>query len=156
MSLTEELRAERVGNLDISAFTQVSHTTTVRETVARMRDKRHDVCLIVDEDSKLVGIFTGREFIRKDAIQSELLDAPISEIMIKELTPIRADMVAADAFALLDKKRFQNLPVIDENDQVLGNMSHHSVMNFLADQYPEIIVNHPPRPDRFPRKAEGG
>ena len=156
MSLSEELRAEQVGSLDISAFTQVSHTLSVRDTITQMRDNNQDFCLITNEDGKLVGIFTARDFMRKVAQQFDLLNAPIADVMSSKLTLIQEDSVAADAFSLLDKTGYQNLPVVDGNGRVAGNMSHHSVMDFLAGQYPELIVNHPPRPDRFPDKAEGG
>ncbi|MCK5923738.1 MAG: CBS domain-containing protein [Methylococcales bacterium] len=156
MSLSEELRAEQVGNLDISAFTQVSHTLSVQDTITQMRDNNHDFCLITNEDDKLIGIFTARDFMRKVATQLTLLNAPISEVMSSKLAPVQDDSVAADGFRLLDETGYRNLPVLDGNGRIVGNMSHHSVMDFIAGQYPELIVNHPPRPDRFPAKAEGG
>ena len=156
MSLSEELRTEQVGSLDISAFTQVSHTLSVRDTITQMRDNSQDFCLITDADDQLVGIFTARDFLRKVATQLSLLDAPISEAMSSKLTLIQEDSVAADGFKLLDETGYRNLPVLDGNGRIAGNMSHHSVMDFIAGQYPELIVNHPPRPDRFPAKAEGG
>jgi hypothetical protein len=35
-------------------------------------------------------------------------------------------------------------------------MTHQSIIHYLASRYPVEVQNQPPRPDQFPRKAEGG
>jgi CBS-domain-containing membrane protein len=61
-----------------------------------------------------------------------------------------------EALHLMDAHHFRNLPAVDEQGQIIGNMTHQAVITYLAARYPVEVLNRPLRADRFPRKAEGG
>jgi CBS domain-containing protein len=69
---------------------------------------------------------------------------------------IQPDSSAATALSMMDDNHFRNLPAVDTAGQIVGSMTHHSIINYLATRYPVEILNQPPRPDQFPKKAEGG
>ncbi|MEZ4712878.1 MAG: CBS domain-containing protein [Caldilineaceae bacterium] len=156
MTLESELREEHVSHLDLSGFSRVVSGMTVRDVMSQMRAERHNACLITDADDKLVGIFTDRDVLRKVVNAPQKLDAPIDEVMTKAPVTIRPDLSAAAALRTMDENHFRNLPAVDENGAILGDMTHQSIINFLAARYPVEILNRPPDPDRFPRKPEGG
>jgi hypothetical protein len=56
----------------------------------------------------------------------------------------------------MDANHFRNLPAVDADGTIVGNMTHQSIINYLAARYPIEVLNQPPRPDQFPSKAEGG
>ena len=155
MTLEQELQAENVSHLDLSGFSQVASGTTIRETIARMRAGRHNVCLVTAED-KLVGIFTDRDVLRKVVANPEVLDNPIDSVMTRNPITIKPDASAATALRLMDDNHFRNVPAVDADGTVVGSMSHLAIVNYLATRYPIEVQNQPPRPDQFPRKAEGG
>ncbi|MFQ5400232.1 MAG: cyclic nucleotide-binding/CBS domain-containing protein [Anaerolineae bacterium] len=155
MTLEEELRSERISHLDLSEYSQVSGNTTVRETLAAMREAGCNVCLIVDEGS-LVGVFTDRDVLRKVATRPETWDQPIREFMTPNPISVRPDTSAAEALLLMDSSKFRNLPVVSESGEVCGNMTHRAIIQYLAGRYPIEVLNQPPKLDQFPRKAEGG
>ena len=155
MTLEQELQAEQVSHLDLSGFSCVSSGTTVRETIARMRADRHKVCLIT-ADNKLVGIFTDRDVLHRVAPDLETLDKPIDAVMTASPITIRPDSSAATALRLMDDHKFRNLPAVDEEGHIVGSMTHQSIISYLATRYPVEVLNQPPRPDHFPRRAEGG
>lgn len=155
MTLESELRAEQVSHLDLSGFSTASRETSVRTVVARMREEKHNVCLITTDD-KLVGIFTDRDILTKVIDQPATLDQPIAAVMTADPVTATADMSAADALRLMEKGHFRNLPVLDKSGNILGDMTHQSILDYLAARYPVEVLNLPPDPERFPRKQEGG
>lgn len=155
MTLESELREEQVSHLDLSAFSQAPSGTSVRDVLAQLRADRHNACLVTD-GQKLIGIFTDRDVLRKVVNSPQMLDAPIDEVMTKAPITIRPTMSAATALRTMDENHFRNLPAVDENGEIMGDMTHQSIIDFLAARYPVEILNRPPDPERFPRKPEGG
>lgn len=155
MSLKSELGEELVTHLDLSGFCQADSGTPTREVIARMRQEGHGVCLIL-ADKRLVGIFTERDVLRRVVGVAEVLDQPINQVMTANPHVANPGMSAADALALMDEAHFRNLPVVDQNGNVLGDMTYQSIINYLAARYPTAVLNRPPDPERFPRKPEGG
>ncbi|MEZ4679314.1 MAG: CBS domain-containing protein [Caldilineaceae bacterium] len=155
MTLESELRAEQVSHLDLSGFSTATRDTPIRAVIEQMRNEKHNVCLVTTHD-RLVGIFTDRDILTKVVDQPGILDQPIETVMTTDPTTATADMSAADALRLMQKGHFRNLPVLDKNGKILGDMTHQSVLDYLAARYPIEVLNLPPDPERFPRKPEGG
>lgn len=155
MSLQTELKSERVDHLAIDGFSKVSIGTSIRNTLAQMRTDGKTVCLVTDNNG-LVGIFTDRDVMRKVIDVPGILDKPVDEVMT--LHPITAgpQASAADALRLMDENQFRNLPIVDTDGNLLGNMTHQAIIQYLADRYPVEVLNRPSDPEHFPRKAEGG
>ena len=155
MSLKEELMNEQVSHLDLSGFCQIASGTAVRQSLANMRQNKTNVCLVT-KDNELVGIFTERDVLTKVATNPANLDVAVDEIMTPNPITVAPETSAADALWLMDAKQFRNLPVVNKNGRIVGNMTHQAVISFLAARYPVEVLNRPPRPDLFPRKQEGG
>ncbi|RMG97199.1 MAG: CBS domain-containing protein [Chloroflexi bacterium] len=155
MNLKQELKAEKVIHLDLSGYCQVESGTPIRDVLAQMRAEKHNVSLVV-ADGKLVGIFTDRDVLRKVAAQPETWDLPVDEVMTRNPVTVTADTSAAAALKLIEEKNFRNVPVVDEDGRILGDMTFRAIIKYLADRYPIQILNRPPNPERFPRKPEGG
>jgi len=155
MSLKEELEAEQVTHLDLSGYCQTERKTAVKEVLALMRQNRASVCLVL-EGGELAGIFTERDVMRKVALRPELLGEPVEAVMTPRPITISGRSSAAEALRLMHEKHIRNLPVVDENGRVAGDMTHRSIIQYLAARYPVEVLNRPPRPAQFPRKVEGG
>lgn len=155
MSLEQELKAEQVVHLDLTAFCQVEAGTAVQDALTEMRHKNVNVC-IVTAGEKLTGIFTDRDVLSRVANNSELLMQPIDTVMTADPITIGPETSAAAALWLMDAKGIRNLPVVDEDGRILGAMTHQAVIHYLAARYPIEVQNRPPHPEQFPRKPEGG
>jgi len=155
MSLETELRGQKVAHLDLSSFSLVNSGATVRSALAQLRSDNNNACLVIDGDV-LKGIFTDRDVLRKVIGAPELLDGPIDHVMTPAPITIGPDVSAAEALRLMDKHHFRNLPVVRENGELVGNMTHQAVITYLAARFPVELLNRPPEADRFPRKPEGG
>jgi CBS domain-containing protein len=155
MRLKKELRSERVAHLDLTAFSRVLPTSSVFEAVSIMRQEGTHVCLILD-GQKLEGIFTERDVLRKVVPNPETWEKPISELMTPSPITIGMDAAASDALWLMSEKGIRNLPAVDENGGVVGNLTNQSIIDYLAARYPIDILNLPPDPNNYPDTVEGG
>lgn len=155
MSLKKDLTEELVTHLNLSSFCQVTIGTSVRAVLATMREKGRGVCLVLD-GTQLVGIFTERDVLNKVVSTPEILDDPIDNVMTPNPKSITPDLHAAEALAQMDAESFRNLPVVNKDGQVIGNMTYQAIIDYLAGLYPVEVLNRPPNPEQFPRKPEGG
>ncbi len=155
MSLKEELEAERVGQLDLSGYCLVESGTPVRAVIDMMRQTGSRAALVTG-DGALLGIFTERDVLRRVMGEDGELDAPIDLLMSTDVITITPDMSAAAALWLMDERHIRNLPIVDEKRQIVGGMTHAAIIDYLATRYPVEVLNRSPRPEQYPRKAEGG
>ncbi len=159
MSLRQELEAEQVRHLDLKGYCLVTSGTSVRDTLGQMRAAGGRTALIVrgeEPNRELIGIFTERDVMRRVAGEPEALDGPVDAVMTAQPVTVLPDTTAADALWLMDDHHFRNLPVIDRQGNILGDMNYASIIQYLAARYPVEVLNRSPRPDQFPRKPEGG
>ena len=155
MNLAVELQEEKVAHLDLSGFSQVPSGTTVREALNKLRAERHNICLIT-QGTHLLGIFTDRDVLRRVVGVEGAIDGPIDSVMTRNPITITPDAPALDALSIMDEHQFRNLPVVDSQGNVVGDMTHQAIIAYLATRYPVEVLNRPLQADRFPRRAEGG
>lgn len=155
MNLKEDLHTEQVNHLDLTGFCQVETGSIIREVVGKMRAENVNVGLVMEEGS-LIGILTDRDVLRRVAEHREIWNEPVDSIMTPTPVTIDPTASAADALWLMDEKRIRNLPAVDGAGNVVGNMTHQAVIDYLAARYPTEILNLPPNPNQFPDQVEGG
>jgi len=154
MSLEHDLRHELVAHLDLSQFTEVALGTSIRKTIERMRSKGHHSA-IVTKEGVLAGIFTDRDLMRRVVDAPEIWDHPIDEVMTPSPFTVNLNDPAYTAFSLMDEKHFRNVPVVDDEGKVVGNLTHYAVIKYLADRFPESVYNLPPEPDQVASNRDG-
>lgn len=155
MSIEHDLQAEKVTTLDLSEYTIVESGTSVRETIARMESTGHN-CAFVTRNGKLTGIFTDRDVLRRVVDRPDLWDHAIDEVMTHNPHTVKASQTAGEALALMESLHFRNTPVINEAGEIVGNLTHFALIRYLADNFPEEVINLPPEPDQFGEDRYGG
>ena len=93
--------------------------------------------------------------MRRVAGTPEMLDGPIDAGDDARPITILPDTSAADALWLMDDHHFRNLPVIDRQGNILGDMTHAAIIQYLAARFPVEVFNRSARPDQYPSKPEG-
>ncbi len=154
-SLKEELENEQVRHLDLSRCSVVESGTTVRVTLDRMRTAAGQPVLVV-RGSELVGIFTERDVLQRVMNRPETLDGPVDAVMTAGPITVLPDASAAEALGLMDDHHFRNLPVVDRQGNILGDMTYAALIAYLGARYPVEVQNRPLRPEQYPSKPEGG
>src|SRR5437867_9198912 len=116
------LNNETVAELEPHAGLRVSPLTPVGETIKLMQENRTG-CALVCEGSKLVGIFTEQDYVRRVLGQHLSPDTPMSACMSRNPARVRSSESVATLVGRFHLGRLRRLPVVDEQDRVVGCVS---------------------------------
>ena len=112
-----------------SEIWSVSPETTVFEAIKLMAEKNIGALLVMS-DSKLVGLFTERDYARKIALQGKSSkDTRVREIFTGVVITVRPDDSAEDCMKLMTEHRVRHLPVVDKG-VVIGIVSIGDLVNW--------------------------
>lgn len=96
-----------------------------------------------------VGIYTERDVLYRlasDRIPVRDGDGKLfSEVMSQPVVTIRRQATLHDALALMHRARHRHLVVVDKAGELRGLLTSSDVVQYIADQFPEDVVNLPPR-----------
>lgn len=99
----------------------ISQEASLREAIAVMTDSPlRGIANIVDDDGKLVGVFTDGDLRRLLSRREDVLDLSMREVMTKNPTTIREDRLAAEAVHVFHAREFDNMPVVDAEGRAVG------------------------------------
>ena len=94
----------------------------------QMRERKAGSVLVVDGDGKLVGIFTGRDAVRRVLGAGKGSETRLSEAMTSNPTTIDASKSAIEALRLMWDGGFRHVPLMD-GDKIVGVVSRGDFEN---------------------------
>lgn len=121
-------------------------TVSPTDTVGRLSEifaklPIHHV-LVVEAD-KLIGVVSDRDVLKnispfvntkaEEAKDTFTLSRQAKQIMSKKPVTIRVDRPVREAGKLMLEKKVSLLPVVDENEQLIGVLSWKDVMRFIVE-----------------------
>lgn len=135
-----------VGELSPRPHARVETTAPLARVVDEMKAKGRG-CVLVEEDGALVGIFTERDLVaRVDHGSRAWLDIPVKDVMTSSPMVSRpSDSLAEALRRMVDGKR-RHLPIVDADGKVKGLVSVRDILAFVAQRFPEEMMNLPPEP----------
>ena len=68
---------------------------------------------------------------------------------------LRMDSTVREALELMQTGRFRNVPIIDEDGVLVGIVREQDILKYLAETFPEELLNLPPRPHQQMQESEG-
>jgi len=98
----------------------INENKKVSEVLFAITAARSGAAIIVDSAGKLKGIFTDGDLRRSLARNKNLPSCLIKEVMTKNPTVVKKDMLAAEAMRILQSKKIDEVPVVDKNMRPLG------------------------------------
>ncbi|MBM7652576.1 KpsF/GutQ family sugar-phosphate isomerase [Neobacillus cucumis] len=102
---------------------------TVKEALFLMTAVGLGATSVVDEQGHMIGIVTDGDIRRAFALEQDILFKNVSDLCNYAPIVIREDMLAAEAFHLMEEKKVNVLPVVDENYKPIGMIHIHDLMN---------------------------
>ena len=111
----------------------VSLETIVKDALKLMAKKDIGAVLII-EDTKIVGIFSERDFARHMVSVDVLSDAMlVKDLMSQPVFFVNPDQAIEECMAVMTSKHFRHLPVL-ENGQLIGLVSIGDVVKQLISE----------------------
>lgn len=98
----------------------VLEDAVIGNAVQAITRARCGLCMIVDNDGKLVGVYTDGDFRRDWSDGLDLSSAPVSVYMNKHPKSIHSDASGGEALDIMHELRINALPVLDGQGLVCG------------------------------------
>lgn len=146
---------QRLHDLPLEEPAVVSPFIPVRTAVATMQEGSRS-CVLAVEDGRLAGIFTERDVMTKCMDEGFDWDQPLNAtVMTREPRTIASNRTIAEAIMLMQQHHYRTLPVMT-GGSVVGLVRLGDLLRHLAEEYPEDVLNLPPRPHQVMERPEGG
>jgi CBS domain-containing protein len=151
----QKFMGKRLAELPLVEPLMVSSSTSVRDTVARMAGESYS-CAIAQDDGRVAGIFTERDVLTRCMADDFDWAQPLSAgVLTREPRTVTPDHSVGDAIALMRKFGYRTLPVVD-GARVAGLIRLQNLLTHLAEEFPDEVLNIPPRPHQVMGRREGG
>jgi CBS domain-containing protein len=120
-------------------------TATVTEAIARMLERRQAGVLIVDDAGRLAGIFTERDVLTRVAgVSRDATRTALREVMTPNPEALSATDRIAYAVHSMSVAGYRTVPLVDSERRPVGVVTVSDVIRWLAQLYPEAVLNLPP------------
>ena len=107
----------------------VDESASLLEALEVMSAKGLGMTTVVNQDQQLLGIFTDGDIRRLlDHGESNLNTVNIAQVMTRDCLSINKQQLAAEALQLMETKRINALPVVDENNKIIGALNMHHLL----------------------------
>jgi len=158
-ALNEVIRETQVLDLGPLPAPRLAPAATVQQGLQFLVRGRRGAIVVV-ELMRPVGIFTERDVLQR--LPEELFTSreqrnrtPLREVMSSPPVTVRRQETLADAMAKMDDQQLRHLVVVDRNGDLKGLLTTSDLVQFLTDQFPDDLVNLPPRLHQQYRTPEG-
>lgn len=106
----------------------IRDTQCIKDALIEMSAKGLGMTAIVDNRGQLNGLFTDGDLRRILEQRIDIHSTLISEVMTRSCTTATADMLAAEALNIMERKRINGLIVIDENRHPIGALNMQDLL----------------------------
>ncbi len=137
--VAEVLKVKRSGSVMIENPYVIGSEQTVSDAIKYAEEKDISGLLVVDSESKLVGILTDRDFL----FQSDT-SCLVQDIMTKDVVTAKPGISLDEAKEILHKNRIEKLPLVDDSRQVKGLITSKDISNI--ENYPSASKDKKGRP----------
>ena len=110
----------------------VSEQATVQDALLVMTKNKTGATAVVDKKGSLKGYFTDGDLRRLLQKKQNILNLKITEVMTKNPFAFPKDMPAIEAAKIINARKFDNAPVVDTKNKVIGFLDKDNLIEFIA------------------------
>lgn len=133
----------------------IGTTASIGAALAAVQKNGKGYVLIV-EDGHPRAIMSEREVLMKIVARDVKYDANVMEYSSKIPVTLTDNETIARAVKLMIAEGVDNIPIVDKSGRATSVLRALDVIGFLAEAFPEQLLNLPPKPHQTMTKAEGG
>lgn len=137
--LERAIGEEPVGTIRHEPFTTIMPSTPIRVAVDLLAGLEIACLMVTDEDNHLLGVFTHRDVLDKVALNFDnLQESPLSDVMTTEAISVHESDSVAAALCVMAVGGYRHVPVLDENEQVVGIVGPQRLTEFLQEKFQQL------------------
>jgi CBS domain-containing protein len=131
--------------------------TSLADCIAAIqRTGTGDSVFVTNPDGTLAGVLAERDIFGRIVGGDVDLAQPVETMMTAKPRHLHPEATVRDAIELMQTGRYRNVPLLDDDDSLIGVIRPQDILKYLAESFPEELLNLPPRPHQTMRKPEGG
>ena len=109
---------------------------TVQNACRRMKERRVGAVLVVDDQQRLIGIFTGRDAVCAHADCRGAAETKLVDVMTRNPDTIAPERTAIDALRTMSVRGFRHLPIVKDG-RITGIVSRGDFKGMEFDRLEE-------------------
>jgi CBS domain-containing protein len=152
--LRKSLKSEQIQSLKLRPPLTVNRSSSLKDVLAQMKEEKKGYAVVTDH-KKVLGIFTERDILTRVIEQKTDLNVPIEKVMTANPRVLKTIDSVADAIRLMSEGSYRHIPLVDENENIMGLLGVRDLIQYLAEHYPYEVYNLPPDPQQVIRTPEG-
>ncbi len=134
----------------------VSPGTSLADCLALIRRTGvADSVFVTGPDGVLLGVLTERDIFGVLVASGSDLAAPVEWMMVEHPWTLNLEQPIRHAIDLMQTGRYRNLPLVDDDGILVGVVRPVDVLKYLAEAFPEELLNLPPVTDQRMAATEG-
>ena len=104
-----------------------------------MKEKNIGYVIVTNENNKIEGIFSERDYARKCVLEGlNSQDTKVNQLMSKNIISISGDEQIDACMKIMTDKRIRHLPVLKENE-ILGIISIGDVVKIIINEQKYVL-----------------
>jgi len=112
----------------------VKAESSVADAIQLMLTMRVGAVAVVDDESRVAGIFTERDVLRKVALSGRDPKAiKVSELMTTPVELGTLETTAGEALSAMVGSHYRHLPIVDKDGRLLGMLSIRNLLEARVD-----------------------
>lgn len=112
----------------------IAPDASVADLVQTLAERRVGALLVRGADGAIAGIVSERDIVRALGAQESVLHDPVASIMTSDVVTVSHDADVSDLMRLMTDRRIRHVPVMDDDDALLGVVSIGDVVKNRMDE----------------------
>ncbi len=100
----------------------------LREALLEMTRKGLGMTAVVDDDGRLLGIYTDGDLRRTLDKGYGINDPVLDKVMTRDCASATADLLAAEGLRIMEEKKINGLPIVDAQGVLIGAINMHDLL----------------------------
>lgn len=105
----------------------VGAAVSLRDALLEMTNKGLGMTAIVDDEQRILGIFTDGDLRRTLDAGADIRETRIRDVMHENCKTVPAEMLAAEALHILEENKITGLLVADDGERLVGALNIHDL-----------------------------
>lgn len=106
----------------------VTTSALLRDALVEMTRKGLGMTAIIDDDNKLLGIYTDGDLRRSLDTGIDVHDAKIIDVMTRKFVTVKGGILAEEALLTMQEKKINGLMVVDAENHLIGALNMHDLL----------------------------